>query len=72
MIIPPTPLTDAQVVKTLTDMEDVIRYRVRLAEIIPVEMFSYRIGESYSFSSPAVVYQAVSGWPCLFQRTKTI
>lgn len=44
MIIPPTPLTDAEVVKTLTDMEDAIRYRLRLHEIIPVEMAQHRIG----------------------------
>ncbi|KAJ7287402.1 mediator complex subunit MED14-domain-containing protein [Mycena rebaudengoi] len=43
MIIPPTPLTDAEVLKTLTDMEDVIRYRLRMHEIIPVEMAQHRI-----------------------------
>ncbi|KAJ6602180.1 mediator complex subunit MED14-domain-containing protein [Mycena sp. CBHHK59/15] len=43
MIIPQTPLTDAEVIKTLTDMEDVIRYRLRLQEIIPVEMAQHRI-----------------------------
>ncbi|KAJ7782911.1 mediator complex subunit MED14-domain-containing protein [Mycena metata] len=43
MIIPSTPLTDAEVIKTLTDMEDVIRYRLRLHEIIPVEMAQHRI-----------------------------
>ncbi|KAJ7188529.1 mediator complex subunit MED14-domain-containing protein [Mycena filopes] len=43
MIIPPTPLTDAEVIKTLTDMEDVIRYRLRLHEIIPVEMGQHHI-----------------------------
>ncbi|KAJ7690643.1 MED14-domain-containing protein [Mycena rosella] len=45
MIIPPTPLTDAEVVKTLTDMEDGIRYRLRLHEIIPVEMAQHRIAD---------------------------
>ncbi|KAJ7497072.1 mediator complex subunit MED14-domain-containing protein [Mycena latifolia] len=45
MIIPPTPLTDADVVKTLTDMEDVIRYRLRLHEIIPVEMAQHQIAD---------------------------
>ncbi|KAJ6558514.1 mediator complex subunit MED14-domain-containing protein [Mycena vulgaris] len=45
MIVPPTPLTDAEVVKTLTDMEDVIRYRLRLHEIVPVEMAQHRIAD---------------------------
>ncbi|KAK0454745.1 mediator complex subunit MED14-domain-containing protein [Armillaria borealis] len=52
-IIPPHPLTDAEVLKTLTDMEDVMRYRLRLTEIIPVEMSHYRIsnGRVY-FTAP--------------------
>ncbi|KAK0461040.1 mediator complex subunit MED14-domain-containing protein [Desarmillaria tabescens] len=52
-IIPPRPLTDAEVLKTLTDMEDVMRYRLRLTEIIPVEMSHYRIsnGRVY-FTAP--------------------
>lgn len=45
MAIPPTPLTDADIAKTLFDMEETIRYRVRMSEIIPVEMSRYHIGE---------------------------
>ncbi|KAJ7078861.1 mediator complex subunit MED14-domain-containing protein [Mycena belliarum] len=53
MIIPPPPLTDAEVAKTLTDMEDVIRYRLRLHEIIPVEMAQHRIADGrVSFTVP--------------------
>ncbi|KAK7045730.1 mediator complex subunit [Paramarasmius palmivorus] len=44
-IIPPTPLTDSQVVKTLQDIQDVIRYRLRLREIIPIEMARHRIAD---------------------------
>ncbi|KAF8637952.1 hypothetical protein AX16_010585 [Volvariella volvacea WC 439] len=44
-IIPPTPLTDDEIDKILSDMEDVIRYRLRMAEIIPVEMSSHRIAD---------------------------
>ncbi|ESK91030.1 hypothetical protein Moror_16335 [Moniliophthora roreri MCA 2997] len=44
-IIPPTPLTDAQVLKTLRDIQDVIRYRLRLREIIPIEMSRHRIAD---------------------------
>jgi hypothetical protein len=36
-------MTDAGVAKTLRDMEDVIRFRLRVREIIPVEMSQYRI-----------------------------
>ncbi|KAJ7594646.1 mediator complex subunit MED14-domain-containing protein [Mycena floridula] len=45
MIIPPPRLTDAQIVKTLTDMEDVIRFRLQLSEVIPVEMLHHRIAD---------------------------
>ncbi|KAH7925939.1 MED14-domain-containing protein [Leucogyrophana mollusca] len=43
-IIPVVPLTDAEVSKTLTDMEDALRYRLRMHEIIPVEMSQHYIG----------------------------
>lgn len=52
MAIPPTPLTDAEVAQTLFDMEGTIRYRLRLKEIIPVEMSRYHIGKSGGFSNP--------------------
>ncbi|KAH7915167.1 mediator complex subunit MED14-domain-containing protein [Hygrophoropsis aurantiaca] len=42
-IIPIPPLTDAEVAKTLTDIEDAIRYRLRMYEIIPVEMSQHYI-----------------------------
>ncbi|KAI6036221.1 mediator complex subunit MED14-domain-containing protein [Pisolithus microcarpus] len=42
--IPPRPLTDAEVIKTLKAVEDTIRYRLRMTEIIPVEMSQHRIG----------------------------
>lgn len=45
MAIPSTPLTDAEVAQTLFDMEETIRYRLRLEEIIPVEMSRYHIAD---------------------------
>ncbi|KAJ7874735.1 mediator complex subunit MED14-domain-containing protein [Mycena olivaceomarginata] len=45
MVIPPTPLTDAEVIKTMTDMEDLIRYRLRMHEIVPIEMAQHRIAD---------------------------
>ncbi|KZT24268.1 MED14-domain-containing protein [Neolentinus lepideus HHB14362 ss-1] len=43
IIIPPTPLTDDQVNEILADVEDRIRYRLRMSEIIPIEISRYVI-----------------------------
>ncbi|KAG5652469.1 hypothetical protein H0H81_004877 [Sphagnurus paluster] len=43
-IVPTTPLTDVQISRTLVDMEDAMRYRLRVFELVPVEMSQYRIG----------------------------
>ncbi|KAJ4468331.1 MED14-domain-containing protein [Lentinula aciculospora] len=37
-IIPPTPLTNSEVVKTLMGIQDAIQFRLRLNEVIPIEM----------------------------------
>ncbi|KAG6898141.1 hypothetical protein C0992_004857 [Termitomyces sp. T32_za158] len=52
-LIPVAPLTDSQVTQTFRDMEDVLRYRLRMFEVVPVEMSQYRIGNmlSYTFDS---------------------
>jgi mediator of RNA polymerase II transcription subunit 14 len=42
-IIPPTPLTDAEAIKTLLGIQDAIQFRLRLNEVIPVEMSRHRI-----------------------------
>ncbi|KAI0296496.1 mediator complex subunit MED14-domain-containing protein [Multifurca ochricompacta] len=42
-IIPPSRLTDTEVSKILSDLEALTRFRLRMTEIIPVEMFNYRI-----------------------------
>ncbi|KII92020.1 hypothetical protein PLICRDRAFT_103790 [Plicaturopsis crispa FD-325 SS-3] len=53
LIVPATPLTDAEVVKTLRDMEDVMRYRLRMDEIVPVEMAHHEIADGrVHFSVP--------------------
>ncbi|KIY71148.1 MED14-domain-containing protein [Cylindrobasidium torrendii FP15055 ss-10] len=41
--VPIKPLTDAQVLKTFSDLEDAMRYRLRLTEFIPLEMSNYQI-----------------------------
>ncbi|KAI0068848.1 MED14-domain-containing protein [Artomyces pyxidatus] len=48
-ILPPTPLTDEEVLRTLHDVEALIRYRLRIKEIIPVEMSKYRIADGRAF-----------------------
>ncbi|KAG1871755.1 mediator complex subunit MED14-domain-containing protein [Suillus subalutaceus] len=59
-IIPITPLTDAEVISTLSDMEDAIRYRLRMSEIIPVEMFQHRIANGrVHFSVPKLFETAI-------------
>ncbi|KZT04699.1 MED14-domain-containing protein [Laetiporus sulphureus 93-53] len=45
LVIPPIPLTDDEVKHTLEDVEDAIRFRLRMIEIIPPEMSSYRIAD---------------------------
>lgn len=59
-IIPSTPLTDAEVASTLSDMEDAIRYRLRMSEIIPVEMSQHRIANGLvHFSVPKLFETAI-------------
>jgi mediator of RNA polymerase II transcription subunit 14 len=53
MAVPPTPLTDAEVIKTLSDMEETIRYRLRMTEIFPVEMSQHHIGELKGRCNPS-------------------
>ncbi|TFY52257.1 hypothetical protein EVG20_g10628 [Dentipellis fragilis] len=48
-VIPPTPLTDEEVAKTLSDIEILVRYRLRMKEIIPPEMAHYRISDGRAF-----------------------
>lgn len=45
LVIPPTPLTTDQVNQTLADVEDAMRYRLRMHELIPREMSQYRIAD---------------------------
>ncbi|KAI9510089.1 mediator complex subunit MED14-domain-containing protein [Russula earlei] len=42
-IIPPPRLTDQQVSKILTNLETLTRFRLRMVEIVPIEMSNYRI-----------------------------
>ncbi|KIJ59729.1 hypothetical protein HYDPIDRAFT_118235 [Hydnomerulius pinastri MD-312] len=52
-IVPIPPLKDDEIIKTLSAMEDTIRYRLRMTEIIPVEMSQHRIaGGRVHFTVP--------------------
>lgn len=43
--VPPTPFSNDQVAKTMSDFEDLIRYRLRMDEIVPPEMSAYRVAD---------------------------
>lgn len=58
LIIPPTPLTDQQVEKVLADLEHAIRYRLRMDEIIPVEMVSYTVHDGRVFFTAPKLFEA--------------
>jgi hypothetical protein len=78
MAIPPPPLTDAEVSKTLFDMEQTLRYRLRMSEIVPVEMSQYHIGKDNlysmklcSHSKDRFVQQLTAVLTSLFQNCST-
>ncbi|THV06734.1 MED14-domain-containing protein [Dendrothele bispora CBS 962.96] len=56
-IIPPTPLTDDEVIKTLLDIQDAIRYRLRLSEIIPIEMSRHRIADGRVYFTSSNLFE---------------
>ncbi|KAH9945691.1 MED14-domain-containing protein [Amylocystis lapponica] len=58
IVIPPTPLTDEEVAKTIADVEDVMRYRLRMIEIIPCEMSRYRISGGRVFFVAPRLFEA--------------
>jgi mediator of RNA polymerase II transcription subunit 14 len=47
--VPPTPLSTEKINQTLADIEDVMRYRLRMQELIPHEMRKYRIADGRVF-----------------------
>ncbi|KDQ15248.1 hypothetical protein BOTBODRAFT_31903 [Botryobasidium botryosum FD-172 SS1] len=62
---PTLPLTNSKVRSLLTELEDVIRFRLRLHEIIPLEMQRYRIadGRAY-FTVPSLFCASLSLTGC--------
>ncbi|KAI0045303.1 MED14-domain-containing protein [Auriscalpium vulgare] len=48
-IVPPPPLTDEEIAQTLTDVESLIRHRLRIVDIVPIEMSKYRIADGRVF-----------------------
>lgn len=58
LIIPPTPLTDEQVEKVLADLEHAIHYRLRMDEVVPVEMVSYTVHDGRVFFTAPKLFEA--------------
>ncbi|EJF55792.1 MED14-domain-containing protein [Dichomitus squalens LYAD-421 SS1] len=57
LIVPPTPLTDDEVARTFADIEDAMRYRLRMSEIVPWEMSEYRIGAGRVFFTAPKLFE---------------
>lgn len=57
-IIPPPRLTDDQVSKVLTDLETLTRFRLRMTEIVPVEMSNYRILDGRAWFTVPNLFEA--------------
>ncbi|OJT12740.1 Mediator of RNA polymerase II transcription subunit 14 [Trametes pubescens] len=58
LIIPPVPLTDEEVAKTLADIEDAMRYRLRTSEIVPWELSQYRIADGRVWFTAPKLFEA--------------
>ncbi|OBZ68191.1 Mediator of RNA polymerase II transcription subunit 14 [Grifola frondosa] len=57
VVIPPTPLTDEEVAKTLSDVESAMRFRLRISEIMPIEMSKYRIADGRVFFTAPKLFE---------------
>ncbi|KAF9497312.1 MED14-domain-containing protein [Pleurotus eryngii] len=59
--IPPPPLTDFEVRKTLVDIEDTIRFRLRTHEPVPIEMSEHHVADGrVYFNVPHLFETSVS------------
>ncbi|KAI0743387.1 MED14-domain-containing protein [Daedaleopsis nitida] len=57
LVVRPTPLTETEVSRTLADIEDAMRYRLRMSEIIPWEMSHYRIANGRVFFTASKLFE---------------
>ncbi|CAL1707828.1 unnamed protein product [Somion occarium] len=57
-IVPPDPLTDEEVANTLAEVEHAMRYRLRMIDVIPLEMSKYRISDGRSFFTAPHLFEA--------------
>ncbi|KAH9170124.1 MED14-domain-containing protein [Lactarius sanguifluus] len=57
-IIPPPRLTDDRVSKVLTDLETLTRFRLRMTEIVPIEMSNYRILDGRAWFTVPNLFEA--------------
>ncbi|KAI0031227.1 mediator complex subunit MED14-domain-containing protein [Vararia minispora EC-137] len=67
-VFPPKSLSDEEVGRTLTRIEAAIRYRLRMHEIVPVEMSSYRVEDGRAFFTVPGLFEASV---CLLGMEKT-
>lgn len=56
-IILPTPLSAEKINTTLTNIEDVMRYRLRMHELIPREMCAYRVANGRVFFTAPKLFE---------------
>lgn len=56
-IVPPTPLNSEEITRTLANIEDVMRYRLRMHELIPCEMCAYRIADGRVFFTAPKLFE---------------
>ncbi|KAI0316938.1 mediator complex subunit MED14-domain-containing protein [Amylostereum chailletii] len=61
IFIPPKPLTDDDIAQIFTRMESLVRYRLRMHEVIPIEMSNYRIADGRVFFSVPNTFEASLG-----------
>ncbi|KAK2467838.1 hypothetical protein APHAL10511_000133 [Amanita phalloides] len=67
-VVPPSLLSDFEVDRIMADMEEVMRYRLRVSEVVPIEMAQHRIeGGRVYFTVPKLFETSV----CLRGAEKT-
>jgi len=45
--VPKEPFTKPEIAKAFSQVEDILRVRLKTKDLVPVEMSNYRIGASY-------------------------
>ncbi|KAL7409275.1 mediator complex subunit MED14-domain-containing protein [Mrakia frigida] len=56
--LPPSPLTDRSILRALLDLNNVIAYRLKVKEVVPVQMRNYRIADGRAYFSCPGLFEA--------------